>query len=147
MLVLTNDIFFNINTCKYSFPYCDSSWPSGTMVWTNVNLHYIRQLSCKSELFWFSGSGKDFEWPHSIFAFLWLSPLWRGPDPLFEAFRVTYTQGWFVPTLIEIGPLVLKIFFNVNTCRNGFPYCGTSQPSGTMISTNLNLYYIRQLSC
>jgi hypothetical protein len=27
---------------------------------------------------------KIFKWPHSIFTFLWLSPLWRGPGPLFE---------------------------------------------------------------
>jgi hypothetical protein len=25
---------------------------------------------------------KIFKWPHPIFAFLWLSPLWRGPGPL-----------------------------------------------------------------
>jgi hypothetical protein len=27
---------------------------------------------------------KIFKWPYPIFTFLWLSPLWRGPDPLFE---------------------------------------------------------------
>ena len=32
---------------KYSFPYCDPSRPSGTMMWTILNLHYIRKLSCK----------------------------------------------------------------------------------------------------
>jgi hypothetical protein len=26
---------------------------------------------------------KIFKWPHPIFTFLWLSPLWRGPGPLF----------------------------------------------------------------
>jgi hypothetical protein len=25
-----------------------------------------------------------FKWPHPIFSFLWLSPLWREPGPLFE---------------------------------------------------------------
>jgi hypothetical protein len=55
---------------------------------------------------------KIFKWPHSIFAFLWLSPLWRGPGPLFVQIRIPFTQGWFIPSLIEIGQLVLekKIF-------------------------------------
>jgi hypothetical protein len=30
--------------------------PPGTMIWTNLNLHCIRKLSCKYELFWFCGS-------------------------------------------------------------------------------------------
>jgi hypothetical protein len=44
-----------------------------------------------------------------------LSPLWRGPGPSFEQFRIPFTQGWFMPSLIEIGLLVLeeKIFKNV----------------------------------
>jgi hypothetical protein len=31
---------------------------------------------------------KIFKWTHHIFAFLWLSPLWRRPGPLFEQFRI-----------------------------------------------------------
>jgi hypothetical protein len=31
---------------------------------------------------------KIFKWPHLIFAFFRLSPLWRGPGPLFEQFRI-----------------------------------------------------------
>jgi hypothetical protein len=34
--------FFNINICKYGFPYYGPSQPPGTMVWTILNLHYIR---------------------------------------------------------------------------------------------------------
>jgi hypothetical protein len=50
-------IIFNINKCKYGFPYCVLTWPLGTMMWTILNLHYIRKLSCKYGLFWLSGSG------------------------------------------------------------------------------------------
>jgi hypothetical protein len=32
--------FFNINTCKYGFPYCGPSQPLGTMMWTILNRHY-----------------------------------------------------------------------------------------------------------
>jgi hypothetical protein len=59
LLVLEKKIFFNINICKYGFPYCGPSRPQGTMMWTILNLHYIRKLSCKYELFWLSGSGEE----------------------------------------------------------------------------------------
>jgi hypothetical protein len=56
---------------------------------------------------------KIFKWRHPIFAFLRLSPLWRGPGPLFEQSTIPFIQGWFVPSLIEIGLLILeKIFKN-----------------------------------
>jgi hypothetical protein len=50
-----------------------------------------------------------------FFAFLWLSPLWKGPGPLLVWSKISFTQEWFVPCLIEIGLLVVeKIFFNIN---------------------------------
>jgi hypothetical protein len=47
-----------------------------------------------------------FKLPHPIFAII---SLWRGLGPLFEQFRIPFTQGWFIPSLIEIGLLVLQI--------------------------------------
>jgi hypothetical protein len=38
---------------------------------------------------------KIFEWPHPIFLIFVIMSLWREPGPLFEHFRITYTQGWF----------------------------------------------------
>jgi hypothetical protein len=35
-----SSFFFNINTCKYGFPYCVPSRPSRTMICINFNLHY-----------------------------------------------------------------------------------------------------------
>jgi hypothetical protein len=29
------------------------------MMWTILNLYYIRKLSCKYDLFWLSGSGEE----------------------------------------------------------------------------------------
>jgi hypothetical protein len=46
--------FSNINTCKYGFPYCSPSQPLWTIIWTILNLHYIRKLSCIFDSFWFS---------------------------------------------------------------------------------------------
>ena len=48
-----------INICKYSFPYCGPSRPPGIMMLTILNLHYIRKLSCKYDLYWLSGSGEE----------------------------------------------------------------------------------------
>jgi hypothetical protein len=50
-------IYININ--EYGFPYCGPSRPPGTMIWRDLNLHYIRKLSCKYDLFWLSGSGGE----------------------------------------------------------------------------------------
>jgi hypothetical protein len=77
-----------------------------------------------------------------------ISPLKRN-WPFHVQFRISFTKGRFVLSLIEIGLLVLeKILFNINTCEYGFPYCGPIRPPGTMIWTNLNLHYtcIRKLS-
>ena len=51
---------------------------------------------------------KIFKWHHPIFAFSWLSPLWRGPSPSFEQTWSPFTQGWFVPSLVKFGPEVLE---------------------------------------
>jgi hypothetical protein len=92
---------------------------------------------------------KIFNWPNPIFAFMWLSPLWWGPSPLFERFRIPFTKGWFMPSLIEIGLLVLekKIFSYINIRKYSFPYCDPFRPPGTMVCTILNPHYIRKLSC
>ena len=39
-------------------------------------------------------------------------PLKEGGGPSFEQTWIPFTQGWFVPSLVEIGPAVLekKIF-------------------------------------
>ena len=60
LLVLEKKSFFNINICKYSFPYCGPSRRQEIMMLTILNLHYIRKLSCKYQLFWLSGSEEDF---------------------------------------------------------------------------------------
>ena len=44
----------------------------------------------------------------TVVTFLWLSPFWRGPGPSFEQTWIPFTQGWFVPSLVEFGPVVLE---------------------------------------
>jgi hypothetical protein len=45
--LLEKKIVFYVNICEYGFPYCGPSRPQRTMIWTTLNLHYIRKLSCK----------------------------------------------------------------------------------------------------
>ena len=79
LLVQEEKIFFNIKICKYGFPYCGPSRPPGTKMFTILNLHYIKQLSCKYDLFWLSGSGgEDFSMtPPHFCIFVIISPLKR----------------------------------------------------------------------
>ena len=55
---------------------------------------------------------KIFEFHQCIFAILLLSPRGEGWGPSFEQTRIPFTQGYFVLSLIKIGPVVLekKIF-------------------------------------
>jgi hypothetical protein len=121
-------------------PWCEQFWIYIISESFHINITYSGPVVLENKIF---------KWHHPIFAFLWLSPLWRGPGPLFEQFRISIIQGWFVPSLIEIGLLLLgkKIFFNINICKYGLSYCGPSRPPGTMMWTILNLHYIRKLWC
>jgi hypothetical protein len=58
-LVLEKIFFFYINTSEYCLPYCGLSRFMGTMIWRNLNLHYIRKLSCEYDVFWLNGSGEE----------------------------------------------------------------------------------------
>jgi hypothetical protein len=43
----------------YMCDSCGPSRPLGPIICTSLNLHYVGKLSCKSELFWLSGSRGD----------------------------------------------------------------------------------------
>ena len=43
-----------------------------------------------------------------IFIIFKLSPLWEGRGPSFDQTWIPFTQGYFVPSLVEIGPVVLE---------------------------------------
>ena len=51
---------------------------------------------------------KILKFPQCIFRYLvTISPLGKGRGPLFEQTWAPFTQGCFVPRLVEIGPVVL----------------------------------------
>jgi hypothetical protein len=45
---------------------------------------------------------------HRIFTLSLLSPLREGLSPYFEQTWIPFTQGWFVPSLVNIGSAVLE---------------------------------------
>jgi hypothetical protein len=115
--------FFSIEThVNRLFPIVQHPQPSGTSnlkkkkkkkqkqkkkTKNKLNLHYIRQLSCKYDLVWLTDFWEDFVLNDSTFlAFLWLYPLWIGAGLLYEQIKITFTQALFTLNLIEI--LVLE---------------------------------------
>jgi hypothetical protein len=86
-------------------PWCEQFWMYLISESFHVNMTYSGSLVLEKKIF---------KWPHSIFAFLWLSHPWRRRGTLFEQFKIPITIGWFVPSLTDIGLLVLekKIFEN-----------------------------------
>jgi hypothetical protein len=131
------------NPCKNIFPtsnmhfisFCPIplSW---AMILTNLPSFYVRKLSCKIQLFWLhSSKEEDFKRPHPIFTYLWLSPLWRGPDPLFEL---------FVSSLVEIDPVVLeKIFKRPPSYFHIFVIISPLKRTWPFIWSNLNFLHPR----
>ena len=58
---------------------------------------------------------KIFRFRHCIFALLLLSPLGKGRGSTIEKIWIHFTQGCFVPSLVEIDPVVPeKHFFFIN---------------------------------
>ena len=86
---------------------------AGPFIWTNLNPLHQRMLS-KLDWIWPSGSGGEdyFKFCQYIFAISLLSPRWKGRGPSYEQIWIPLTQGCVVPSLVEIGPVVLekKIF-------------------------------------
>ena len=92
-------VFLNVAPPDPRGPWCEQFWIYILSESFHVNMTYFGSVVLEKKIF---------TWPKPIFAFLRLSPLWRGPGPLFEQFRSFFTQGWFMPRLIEIGLLVLE---------------------------------------
>jgi hypothetical protein len=83
LLALEEKIFFfKINTCKYGVLYCGPIRPPRTMMWTILNLHYIRKLSYKYELFYLSSLWEDFKiTPLQICIFFYYLPFEKDLAP------------------------------------------------------------------
>jgi hypothetical protein len=126
----TDERFFPIY--KNSFPsVCLPPWPSGTIIWTSFNLHNVRKLSCKYELFWLSGSQGKF--------FNDLSPFLHFYDYLpFEEDLALYMNNLEFPILkdalyqdwLKLACWFWRRFFflDLNTGEYGFPIVASLNP-------------------
>ena len=94
-----------------------SPWKNaGPFIWTKLNPHHPMMPCAKFSWNWSSGSWVDFLC-QCIFAILKLSPLGKGRGSSFEQTWILLTQGCFVPSLVEIGSVVLeKKIFKFRKC-------------------------------
>ena len=105
-----------------------SPWKrAGLFIWTNLNPLHPRMLCAKFGWNWPSGSGEeDFKMSSMYFRYFVIISLGKGRGPSFEQTWIPFTQGCFVPSLIEIGPVVLekktkmwKVYDNDNNDYDG----------------------------
>jgi hypothetical protein len=154
-LVLDKKIFFfNINTCKYVFPIVIPPHPPhpGSMIWTNWNLHYVKKNFHVN----MSSSGslvlEDKNFFNDLTKFLHFCDHLPFKDDLalyLYNFEFPLPKDNLYQIWLELACWFWRriFFFDTNTCKYGFPYCGPSRPPGTMIWTKLNVHYVRKLSC
>jgi hypothetical protein len=122
------------------------SGPWETWIWLTFNLQYTKKFSVNLNFSVSVVPEKIFKWHYHIFTFfVIISPLKR----TWPLIWTNFMQEWFVSNLIEISLLsvVEKIFSNMKTCKNRFPFCDLIRPPGTMIWPNLNQHYVRKFSC
>ena len=87
-----------------------SPWKrAGPFIWTNLNPFHPRMLCAKFGLNWTSGSGEeDFLISSMYFHYFVIISPWKGQGPSFEQTWISFTQGCFMPSLVEIGKVVLE---------------------------------------
>ena len=82
---------------------------------SNLNPLHPKMLFAKFGWNWLRGSGKEdfFKFVNVFSLFCNYLPLKKERGPSFEQTWIPFTQGCFVPSLVEIGPVVQeeKIFF------------------------------------
>jgi hypothetical protein len=122
----------------------------GGTIRTNLNLDYVRKFSCKYDIFLFSGSWEDFWMTPPIFAFWDYLPFEEDLALYFNNLESSlpkdnlYRLIWNWPA----GFGCEDFFFNINTCKYGFPYCGPSRLQGTIhVQDLVRFWYRRYRQC
>ena len=105
---------FLILSMNFRYFWIICSWKRvGLFIWTNLNPLHPKMLCTKIGWNWPSGSGrKDFLILSMYFHYFVIISPWKRAGPSFEQTWIPFTQGYFVPSLFEIGSVVLekKIF-------------------------------------
>ena len=91
--------------------------------WIPFTKGWLRQVGWN----WFSGSGEDYYILTTYFRFFYYyytyyPPFRKGCGPSFDKTSIHFTEECFVPSLVEIGPVVLeKKIFEFRPCINTLP--------------------------
>ena len=79
------------------------------LFWINLSPLHQSMLCAKFGWNWLSGFGVEIFLISSIhFQYFVIIPPWKGRGPAFEQIWIPFTQRWFVPSLVEIGLVVLE---------------------------------------
>jgi hypothetical protein len=107
------------------------AWP---FIWTNLNSLHQRIICTKFD--WLVLQKKIFQIFLCIFILLLLSPLGEELSPSFKDTWILSLQGWFVPSLVKIGPVVLEkkifkwphfyIFVIISPLKRTWPFIWTN---------------------
>ena len=108
-----------------------SPWKGVPFICTNLNSLHTRLLCAKFGWNWSSYSGEeDLSNFVNVFSLFVLSSLEKGSGHSFEQTWIPFIQGWFVLSLVEIGPVVLKKKIkNVKTLRTDSRTTGNQKSS------------------
>ena len=101
------DVFLEI--CNY-LPFEQN----GLFIWTHSNLLHPRIFCAKFRSNWPNGSGEEDFICQNIFRISQLSPLGKRKGHSIKQTWIPFTKRWFVPSLVEIGTVVLvKMIFQI----------------------------------
>ena len=93
--------FLNVFLLFHNYLSLERVWP---FIWINLNSFHPRSFV---EIGLVVLEKKIFKFRKYILLFHNYLPLEKGCDPSFEQTWIPFTQGCFVPSLVEIGPVVL----------------------------------------
>ena len=102
---------FSVLSMYFCYFVIISPWNRvGLFIWTNLNPLHPRMLSAKFGWNWSSGSWEEgfIKFCQCNFTISPLSPLGEERGPAFEQTWIPSTQGCFVPSLVEIGQVILE---------------------------------------
>jgi hypothetical protein len=78
-------------------------------IWTSLNYLHPSMICTQYDWNSFAGSGEDFQTLSVyFFSILLLFPIQGKHCPSFQQIWTPFTQGWFVPSLVEIDRVVLE---------------------------------------
>ena len=100
----------------------------GLFIWTNLNPLHPRMLFAKFGWNWLCGSAEDFK----FHTFVIISP-WKRAALHFKKSWIPFTQECFVPSVVEIGPVVLE-----KTMKMWKVYNNNDDKSGNGQQTNFD---------